>query len=158
MSVFVILLLFASASLATARRAPRGASARALTVHTNALLRHKCLPIHKRWPRNWQQARYWHLKAHRARRGSCAPWPAWWRAQAECIHRHESIDWHNNGHHEGGFQFNNGTWLAHGGGRFAAHAYQASPFQQLLVAFWTWRDDGRSWRREWTTAGMCGLA
>lgn len=35
---------------------------------------------------------------------------------------------------EGGLQFTNGTWLAHGGGEFAQHAYDATREQQIVVA------------------------
>src|SRR5215475_10485678 len=41
--------------------------------------------------------------------------PGWWKAQALCIHRHESTDWHQRGHHRGGMQFSFSTWASVGG-------------------------------------------
>lgn len=38
------------------------------------------------------------------------------------------------GSYEGGLQFSPSTWAAYGGTQFAAHAYQASPSQQISVA------------------------
>ncbi len=35
---------------------------------------------------------------------------------------------------EGGLQFLNSTWIAHGGGRYAAHAYDATREQQIAIA------------------------
>lgn len=35
---------------------------------------------------------------------------------------------------EGGPNFTNGTWLAYGGGRYAQHAWGATPWQQIVVA------------------------
>ena len=34
----------------------------------------------------------------------------------------------------GGLQFDYGTWLSNGGGRFASHAHKATPIQQVTVA------------------------
>jgi hypothetical protein len=45
-------------------------------------------------------------------------------------------NWHintGNGYY-GGLQFDSGTWLANGGGKFAARADQASREQQIAVA------------------------
>lgn len=35
---------------------------------------------------------------------------------------------------EGGPNFTNGTWLAYGGGRYARHAYDATPIEQIRIA------------------------
>jgi hypothetical protein len=43
---------------------------------------------------------------------------------------------------EGGPNFVHSTWLAHGGGRFAYHAYDATPWQQIVVAKETLRTEG----------------
>lgn len=43
---------------------------------------------------------------------------------------------------EGFANFLNSTWLAHGGGRFARHAYDATPDQQIEVAEETLRVEG----------------
>lgn len=79
--------------------------------------------------------------------------PAWFRAQALCIHRYESRDWHNRGHHFGGLQFTLGTWQSVGG---RGNPADASPAEQIYRAFLVWKRDGGSWR-EWSTAGACGL-
>lgn len=50
------------------------------------------------------------------------------------------------------YQFNVGTWLAHGGGQFASEAQYASVTQQDTVAFWTWQADGFS---PWTGDNSC---
>lgn len=42
------------------------------------------------------------------------------------------------------YQFNDGTWLAHGGGQFASRAYLASVVDQDTVAVWTYEADGFS--------------
>jgi hypothetical protein len=81
--------------------------------------------------------------------------PAWFKAQALCIHRHESTDWHQKGHHRGGLQFLFSTWASVGGRGDPANA---SPAEQIYRAFLVWKRDGGSWAREWTTAGACGLA
>jgi nucleoid-associated protein YgaU len=55
-----------------------------------------------------------------------------WIATAQC---ESSGDWSiHTGHYEGGLQFDPGTWLAYGGAQYAAHAYLATPAQQIAVA------------------------
>jgi hypothetical protein len=44
--------------------------------------------------------------------------------------------------YEGGPNFVHSTWLRYGGGKFAAHAYDASPLQQLVIAKRTLRAEG----------------
>lgn len=75
----------------------------------------------------------------------------------DCIAAHESGgNWRDaSGGYEGGLQFLNSTWLAAGGGRFARHAYDATPAQQVEIA--------RSWlaRTSWSqwpnTSRACGV-
>jgi hypothetical protein len=61
-----------------------------------------------------------------------------------CVANHESgepndpynpahIDWRYSGDYEGAYNWTNETWLAQGGGRYAKHAYEATPEQQTLV-------------------------
>jgi len=61
-----------------------------------------------------------------------------------CVANHESgapedaynpahINWRYDRDYEGAFNWTNETWLAEGGGRYAAHAYEASPEQQTLI-------------------------
>ena len=47
--------------------------------------------------------------------------------------RFDTINWHYDGEYEGAYNWTNSTWLAQGGGRYAAHAYEASPEDQTLV-------------------------
>ena len=50
------------------------------------------------------------------------------------------------GHYEGGLQFDPGTWDAYGGERYAEHAYDASPWQQIEIAERVLDDQGwRAW-------------
>ena len=63
-------------------------------------------------------------------RGLCT---SCWIRVARC---ESTLRWHlrGPGPYEGGLQFVRSTWLAFGGGRFASHAYLASPWQQMVVA------------------------
>lgn len=45
----------------------------------------------------------------------------------------DTINWRYSGDYEGAYNWVNGTWLSMGGGRFAAHAYEATPEQQTLI-------------------------
>lgn len=55
-----------------------------------------------------------------------------WNAIAQC---ESSGNWHDTaGMYEGGLQFLNSTWLANGGGKYARHAYNASPSEQIAIA------------------------
>jgi hypothetical protein len=88
------------------------------------------------------------------------PWPAWWRDEAGCIHRHESVDWHEtsvDGSPGGGMQFMPSTWSNYvvRGREFAPRPELARKHDQLLAAYRLWRHDG-NWH-EWTTAAACGL-
>jgi hypothetical protein len=87
--------------------------------------------------------------------------PSWWLAQALCVHRHESVDWHRAGvdylgrpsPYYGGMQFLVSTWRRAGGIGLPS---SASPREQLYRAWIIWRANGGSWR-EWGTAAVCGL-
>ncbi len=61
-----------------------------------------------------------------------------------CVANHESgapedpynpahINWRYRGDYEGAYNWVNSTWLAEGGGRYAQHAYDATPKQQVLI-------------------------
>jgi hypothetical protein len=95
------------------------------------------------------------------------PFPAHWKRDALCIHRYESTDWHrttdwrgNPSTNHGGMQFDMGRWLGvvirfHL--RYPHDPADATPTQQLSVAWIvTEIQDGGSWR-EWTTHPKCGL-
>lgn len=89
------------------------------------------------------------------------PYPAWWWRQAQCVHMHESADWHRAGvdwrgrpsPYYGGMQFTLYTWRSVGGRGLPS---DASPREQLYRAWLVWKRDGGSWR-EWGTASVCGL-
>ena len=44
----------------------------------------------------------------------------------------------------GAYQFNRGTWLSNGGGRYAAYAHKAPKFAQDHIAYKTWK--ARGWQ------------
>lgn len=82
--------------------------------------------------------------------------PAWWMADAYCVHVHESRDWHiSNPPYANGFQFMLGTWESVGGS--AASWRWASPAEQFYRAYLVWLRDGRSWREWPNTSRACGL-
>lgn len=82
--------------------------------------------------------------------------PSWWVRAALCVHEHEGSWYANTGNgFEGGMQFMNSTWRANGGLRYAAHAHQATPHEQLHVAYVLWRRAG--WSPWPNTSRMCGL-
>lgn len=103
---------------------------------------------------------YWVRVQHRAvvrlRAARAAPWSASWLRAALCVHHYEGA-WNaatGNGYY-GGFQFDVGTWLANGGGVYAARADLASPSEQLRIAYRTWTR--RGWSPWPNTAAVCGL-
>lgn len=52
-------------------------------------------------------------------------------------------NWHaTEGHFEGGLQFEPSTWRAYGGTQYAAHAYDATPAQQIAIAEKVLAEDG----------------
>lgn len=107
-------------------------------------------PDFRRWIRHeWRQrAGRWTRRLH--------PYSAEWFQAALCVHSHEGAWTSNTGNgYYGGLQYDVGTWLSNGGGRFASTADQATPAQQLLVAYWTWQ--ARGWTPWPNTAAMCGL-
>jgi hypothetical protein len=72
------------------------------------------------------------------------------------VHQHEGA-WNadtGNGYY-GGLQFDLGTWISNGGGRYAPRADLASPHNQLVVGYQTWQR--RGWHPWPNTAAMCGL-
>ena len=84
-----------------------------------------------------------------------------WMRSAQCIHRHESVNWHldhvnwqgKRSPYAGGMQFLDDTWRRAGG---TGNAAQWSPREQLYRAWRIWKLGGGSWR-EWGTARACGL-
>lgn len=48
--------------------------------------------------------------------------------------RFDTINWHySDGTYEGAYNWDNSTWLSMGGGRYTAHANDATPEQQTLI-------------------------
>jgi hypothetical protein len=93
--------------------------------------------------------RHWHTY-------QTAPWLSDpFHAQAICIHSKESTDWHEPGSPGGGMQFLEGTWLAWGGAEYAPWPSEATPVEQLRVAYRIVQHD-HGWG-EWSTAPLCGL-
>jgi hypothetical protein len=88
--------------------------------------------------------------------------PRSWLRDALCVHGYEA-SWTNPGvtwdgrrsKYYGGMQFDLLTWRANGGLRFARYPHHATPREQLLVAYTTWKQ--RGWRPWPNTARRCGL-
>lgn len=81
--------------------------------------------------------------------------PSGWLRDALCVHSHEG-SWQDTGApYYGGMQFDLSTWAANGGRRYSVYPHQASPTNQLRVAYTTWRR--RGWAPWPNTARMCGL-
>lgn len=118
-------------------------------------------PVRRAYARGGVAFRRWSLQMWRARaRSSCAEYqrvgvPSWFRNVMLCIHPKESADWFLNGHHEGGLQFAHSTWVAAGGLRFAPHAYEARPVEQIRAAYDLTRGSvrGISWHWAQTVSG-----
>jgi len=92
--------------------------------------------------------------------------PRWWIAQALCIHRHESIDWHRTtdwlgypSRDHGGMQIDVGTWVSQAPKGFPREPAAASPHEQLVVAYRIWRVNGdRFGGGQWPySSAACGV-
>ena len=81
--------------------------------------------------------------------------PGWWLKGALCVHSHEGSWLDAGAPFYGGMQFDLGTWRSNGGSRYAAYPHQATPHEQLKVAYVTWQR--RGWWPWPNTARMCGL-
>jgi hypothetical protein len=78
--------------------------------------------------------------------------PAWWARAAQCVHRYESPDWHQEGYFSGGYQFLDSTWWAVGGHGRAGYA---SPAEQTYRAWLLYCRVG--WSAWPNTSAICGL-
>lgn len=94
------------------------------------------------------------------------PWPAWWQREATCIHLHESVDWHKRtdwlgrpSPDHGGMQIDVGTWRSFAPRGYPTDPADASPAQQLAVAYRIWLANGHSFGgRQWPNSSKaCGL-
>ena len=107
------------------------------------------------------------LTAAKARAASAfAALPHWWIAEALCIHRHESLDWHRTTDwlgapsvDHGGLQINVGTWLVFAPRGYPREPAEATPRQQLVVAHRIWAANGdRFGGDEWPNSSVaCGV-
>jgi hypothetical protein len=81
------------------------------------------------------RARRWRLYLFDRRH----PYTYGFHLEAMCIHRHESIDWHEPGgigpQVSGGMQIGVHEWWYFGGGRWSPAAYLAAPWTQVLIAY-----------------------
>lgn len=69
-------------------------------------------------------------------------WP--WTAVANC---ESGQRWSLDALHDGGIQFHPGTWAAYRPAGYPLHAYEATPFQQVVVGELVLAAQG--WRRAW---------
>jgi Transglycosylase-like domain len=96
------------------------------------------------------------LLAGKAEAKSKRVFPSWWLRAALCVHSYEGGWQANTGNgFYGGMQFLHSTWVSNGGRRYAEFPHQATPHQQLRVAFRLWQRAG--WYPWPNTARMCGL-
>lgn len=97
-------------------------------------------------------------------------YPNGWKQEADCIHRHESTDWHKRtswtgapSPDHGGFQIDVRTWAAFQPRRWPTDPADASPAQQTLVAWRIYVANGRRWGHglmgwQWPLSSRaCGL-
>ena len=75
---------------------------------------------------------YWH-RTHRFQFGSFELCVANQEAGEPGSTSFATINWHYDADYEGAYNWVNSTWLAEGGGRYAPHAYEASPEAQTLI-------------------------
>ena len=95
-----------------------------------------------------------------------AAFPSSWLKGAMCVHRHESVDWHRTTDwlgrpsvDHGGMQIDVGTWGRLAPASFPRSPADASPHQQLIVAYRIWLANGhRFGGHQWFhSAAACGL-
>ena len=92
--------------------------------------------------------------------------PRWWVTEALCIHRHESLNWHQTttwqgypSDDTGGMQIESGTWETMAPRSFPPLPALATPWQQLFVSYRIWLANGRSFGgNQWPeSSASCGL-
>lgn len=107
--------------------------------------------------RHWRQA---HARAARQwHRYEASPWLyGAWHTDALCVHSYEAA-WDEPGgigpSVSGGMQIGDSEWAHFGGTAYAPRAYQATPAEQLHVAYRYWQVS--RWYPWPSTAAMCGL-
>lgn len=97
---------------------------------------------------------------------SAQAYPQGWETQAQCIHLHESTDWHKTtdwrgypSRDHGGYQIDVGTWLVFVPRGWPSDPADATPAQQTLVTWRIYVHNGRQWGNgQWpNSARACGL-
>lgn len=92
--------------------------------------------------------------------------PRWWTTEALCIHRHESTDWHRTtdwlgepSPDRGGMQIDVDTWVAFAPPGYPSEPAEATPHEQLEVAYRIWLANGhRFGGNQWyLSAASCGV-
>jgi hypothetical protein len=83
-----------------------------------------------------------------------------------CIHHHESVDWHRRtdwlgqaSYDHGGMQIDVRTWARYAQSAYPADPAQATPREQLIVAYKIWRANGhRFGGNQWpVSSATCGV-
>jgi hypothetical protein len=64
----------------------------------------------------------------------------------------DTINWHADGAHKGGLQYDDGTWEEAGGRAYAAHANEATPEQQAKTFYHFYPGHESRWEE---TAPFC---
>lgn len=94
---------------------------------------------------------------------STQAYPAWWKTEAACVHRHEG-SWHETtsstgapSRDHGGYQIDVATWARFAPAGWPSDPAWASPAEQTLVAWRIWVANGRRFGgNQWpTTARLC---
>ncbi len=92
--------------------------------------------------------------------------PHWWVKEALCIHRHESVDWHRTTDwlggpsvDHGGMQIDVGTWQTMAPRSYPRDSAEATPHEQLVVAYRIWLANGRRFGGDqwYLSAAACGV-
>jgi hypothetical protein len=147
-----LLVWLMAVAIAAVAAAPARPSVRSVRLtHRVDVTVHRSLTCRAQLGRKWPVRRVYARKSLAWRQGALRVWqrrlarclpearrvgvPPWFRRVMMCVHPKESADWHLNGHHEGGLQFAHSTWVAAHGLRFAPHAYEATPNEQIRAAY-----------------------
>lgn len=139
-AVLSVLWLAVAADAHLIRRAPATAPAWQVERSQLANLAHARYVAR----RGGGRPRWWHRKAagwlRREHRELQARTLGPWQATKAC--ESPNLGWHGDGAFDGGLQFHPDTWRRLGGLRFAPFAFQATPIQQVTIA---WRHGGDGW-------------
>jgi len=93
--------------------------------------RNKGLPLVMQHHRNELKHALAHIKKIEAKLTPVFSYPWWWYPLGWC-ESNQNIHYFD-GLYEGWINFLNSTWLTYGGGQYAAHAYDATMYEQYIV-------------------------